>query len=89
MVEAAPTIVFGTGDEAARDWIAMDVLNLLYEFVCGEGVEVVVTGLPELVPGAFEELGGFSFDDSEEGGEGTDFRFAGEEVDVLGHEDEA
>jgi hypothetical protein len=46
------------------------------EFGCGEGVEVVVTGLPEVVAGAFEEFGGFSLEDSEGGGEGMLFRLA-------------
>jgi hypothetical protein len=62
----------------------VDVLDLLDEFLGGEGIEVVVAGLPELLAGAFEEFGGLSFEDSEERGEGAGFRFAGEEVDMLG-----
>jgi hypothetical protein len=27
MVEAAPAVVFGFGDEASRDWVAVDVLD--------------------------------------------------------------
>jgi hypothetical protein len=87
VVEAAPAVVFGTGDEAAGYWVAVDVADFFYELAGGEGVEVVVTGLPELFTAAFEEFGGFAFDDSEEGGEGVSFWFAGEEVNVLGHED--
>lgn len=64
--------------------IPVDVLDLFYEFAGGEGVEVVVARLPELVAGAFEEFGGFSFEDSEEGGQSADLRFAGQEMDVLG-----
>jgi len=87
VVEAAPAVVFGVGDESAVYGVAVDVADLLYELARCEGVEVVVTGLPELFAGAFEEFGGFAFDDSEEGGEGVGFWFAGEEVNVLGHED--
>ena len=71
MIEAAPAVVFGVGDESASDWIAVDVADLLHELARCEGVEVVVTGLPELFAAAFEEFGGFAFDDSEEGGEGV------------------
>jgi hypothetical protein len=56
VVEAAPGPIFGPLDEAALDRIAMDVLELLDEFGLGEDVEVVVTGLPELGAGAFEEF---------------------------------
>jgi hypothetical protein len=87
MVEAAPAVVFGFGDEASGDWVAVDVLDLLFEFAGGEDVEVVVAGLPEVVAGAFEEFGGFAFDDSEGGGEGVGFGFAEEEVEVFGHQD--
>jgi len=64
VVEAAPAIVFWFGDEAASDWVAVDVTDFLYELSRREGVEVVVAGLPEVFAGAFEEFGGFSLDDS-------------------------
>ena len=86
MVEAAPAVVFGFVDEAAGDGIAVDVLDLFDKLAGGEGVEVVVAGLPELFAGAFEEFGRFAFDDTEEGGEGAGFRLVRQEVDVLGHE---
>ena len=69
VVEAAPTVVFRFGDEASGDWVAVDVLNLFYEFGCGENVEVIVARLPEVIAPAFEELGGFSLENSEGGGE--------------------
>ena len=69
MVEAAPAVVFGFGDEASGDWVAVDVLDFLFEFACGEDVEVVIASLPEVVAGAFEEFGGLAFDDSDGGGE--------------------
>ncbi len=87
MVEAAPSVVFGVDDESASDWVAVDVAHLFYELARCEGVEVVVTGLPELFACAFEGYGGFAFDDLEEGGEDASFWLAGEEVNVLGHED--
>ncbi len=69
VVEAAPAIVFGFGDEASGDWVSVDVLDFLFELSVGEDVEVVVAGLPEMFSGTFEEFGGFAFDDSEGGGE--------------------
>ena len=64
MVEAAPAVVFWAGDESSCDWISVDVLDLLNEFAGGEGVEVVIAGLPELLARAFQELGRLSFEDS-------------------------
>jgi hypothetical protein len=87
VVEAAPAVVFGAGDEAAGDGVAVDVADLLYKFGGGEDVEVVIAGLPEVVAVAFEEFGGLSFDDSDGGGEEGVVGFAEEEMDVLGHED--
>jgi hypothetical protein len=57
----APAVVFGFGNETSADWVAVNVLDLLYEFGCGEDVEVVVPRLPEVVSGTFEEFGGFAF----------------------------
>lgn len=100
VVEAAPAVVFRSGDEASCYGLPPQPAScpgtpgfrwmywtLLDEFSGGEGIEVVVPGLPEVVSGAFEEFGGFAFEDSQELGEGADFRFAGEKVDVLGHQD--
>jgi hypothetical protein len=66
VVEAAPAVVFGFGDEASGDGVAVDVLDLFDEFPGGEGVEVVVAILPEPLAVAPEEPGGFAFDDAEE-----------------------
>jgi hypothetical protein len=71
VVEAAPAVVFWTADETASDWIPVNVLGVLGKFSGGESVEVVVARLPELLATAFEEFGGFAFDDTEEGGEGA------------------
>ena len=87
VVEAAPAVVFGAFDQAAGYWVAVDVADFFHEFVGGEDVEVVVTGLPEVFAGAFEEFGGLSLDDSQGGGEGAVWGFGDEEVDVLRHED--
>ena len=38
MVEAAPAVVFGFGDEASRDGVAVDVLDFFFEFAGGEDV---------------------------------------------------
>jgi len=56
VVEAAPAIVFGFGDESSGDRVAVDVLDFLFEFACGEDIEVVVAGLPEVVALVFEEF---------------------------------
>jgi hypothetical protein len=48
VVEAAPAVVLGFRDEASGDWVAVDVLDFLFEFTGSEDVEVVVTGLPEV-----------------------------------------
>jgi hypothetical protein len=85
VVEAAPTVVFGFGDEASGDRITVDVLDFFFELSGGEDVEVVVAGLPEVSVRSFEQFGGLAFDDSEGGGEF--FWFAEEEVDVFGHQD--
>ena len=49
VIEAAPAIVFGFGDQAAGDWIAVDVLSLFAQLFWDRYVEVVITGLPELL----------------------------------------
>jgi hypothetical protein len=87
--ETAPGPVFGILDEPALDGIAVDVLELLYEFGLGDDVEVVITGLPELGAGAFEELGSFALEDADGGCEWAKFWFGQEKVDVLRHEDVA
>src|SRR3981081_378577 len=79
VVEAAPAVVFGLGDEASGDGVAMDVLDFLFEFSRGEDVEVRGAGLPEVAVRSFEECGGLAFDDSEGGGECVVFGFAQEE----------
>ncbi len=56
VVETAPAIVFGFGDYSSGYWVEVDVLDLFYEFGCGEDVEVVVPGLPEMFAAAFEEF---------------------------------
>ena len=70
VVEAAPAVVFGSRDQASGDWIAVYVLDFLFEFAGGEDVEVVVAGLPEVGALALEKFGGLAFDDSDGGGEG-------------------
>ena len=47
VVEAAPAVVFGFGDEATGDGVAVDVADFFFEFSGGEDVEVVVAGLPK------------------------------------------
>jgi hypothetical protein len=69
VVEAAPAVVFGFGDESSCDGVAVDVSDFLFEFSGGEDIEVVVARLPEVIAIVFEELGGLAFDDSEGGGE--------------------
>jgi len=54
VARAAPGPVLGLFDETASNWIAVDVIDLLDEFILREYVEVVVSGLPELGPVAFE-----------------------------------
>jgi hypothetical protein len=87
VIEAAPAVVFGFGDEASGHGVAVDVLDFLFEFACGEDVEVVVPRLPEVIALALEEFGGLAFDDSDGGGEGVFFWFAEEEMGVFGHQD--
>jgi hypothetical protein len=87
VAERAPGIVFGFVHQAACDWVAVDVAELLDEFVVGEDVEIVIAGLPELRARAFEEFRGLPFKNAEGGCERTELRLADEKVDVLGHED--
>lgn len=87
MPEAAPWPVFGFLNEAALDWIAMNVAEFLDEFGMGQDVEVVVAALPELLAVAFETFGGFVFEYVQSDGERVKLRLGDEEVDVLGHED--
>jgi hypothetical protein len=87
VVEAAPAVVLGFGDQASGYRIAMDVADFFYKFASGEDIEIVVAGLPEVVAFAFEEFGGFPLEDPDGGGEDAVFGFAEEKVDVLGHDD--
>ena len=48
VVEAAPGVVFGFGDESPCDWVAVDVLDLFDSLFGRVHVEVVVAALPEL-----------------------------------------
>lgn len=64
--EAAPWPVFGPLNEAALDWIAVDIAELFDEFGMGEDVEVVVAALPELFAVAFETFGGLCFQGAED-----------------------
>jgi hypothetical protein len=77
------------GPPASGYGIAMDVADFFYEFGCGEDVEIVVAGLPEVVAGAFEEFGGLSLENSDGGGEDAVLGFAEKEMNVLGHDDMA
>ena len=54
--EATPGIVFGFGDEATDDGIAMDVTDLFDMFGRREDVEVELARLPEVVERALQEL---------------------------------
>ena len=65
VVEAAPRVVLGFGNEAASDGVSVDVLDFLYELGCGEDIEVVVARLPEVVTGALEKFGRLAFEDSD------------------------
>jgi hypothetical protein len=59
VIEAAPAVVFGIGDEAAFYWVAVDVLELLDVLLHAGDVEVVVAALPELfLIGGFKLAGG-------------------------------
>ena len=86
---AAPWPIFGGFDEAAYDWVSVDVPELLDVLSVGEDVEVVVAGLPELFAVAFEALGGFSLEDTHGVAEELLLRFGEQQVDVLWHEDVA
>ncbi len=57
MAEAAPGPVFGLEHETARDRVAMHISQLLDELVLCQDVEVVVTGLPEVLLVGLEEFG--------------------------------
>jgi hypothetical protein len=89
MAVAAPLPVFWAFNEATCDGIAMEVFELLDVLVMSKDVEVVVAGLPELAMIAFEELGGFRFEDVERCRQGVSSGFGEEQVNVLGHEDVA
>ena len=60
--EAAPGVVFGAGDEASLDRVAMDVADDLGAGFFAGDVAVEVAGLPELVALAFEFAGGALFE---------------------------
>ena len=69
VARAAPGPILRLFDETASDWIAVDVLDLFDEFILREDVEVVVPGLPELEPVAFEKLRCLPLEDAHGGGE--------------------
>ena len=66
MPEAAPWPVFGFLNEAALDWVAVDVAELLDELGLCQDIEVVVAALPELLAVAFETFGGLCFQGAED-----------------------
>src|SRR6185312_6459758 len=87
MAKAAPGPVLGLFDETSLDGVAVQVAQLLHMFLLGKDVEVVVSGLPELGPFAFEYFRCLALEDAECGGERLDFWLGEQQVDVLGHED--
>jgi hypothetical protein len=88
VVEAAPAIVFWLCDQATLYRVAMDVAELFDLFLRTGDIEVVIATLPELLlVGWLEFPGGELLEDLEEGGEGVEGWFVGEQVDMLGHED--
>ena len=48
VVEAAPTVIFGSFCQASFDGVAVDVLELFNVLLVGGDIEVVVAALPEL-----------------------------------------
>ena len=89
VTEAGPGPVFGLLDQTACDRIPVDIAQLFHPLGMGEHIEVVVAGLPELFPRAFEGFGCFALQHANCGGEVVEFRLAQEQVNVLGHEDVA
>jgi len=89
VAETAPWPVFGPGNEASLDGIAVDVFQFFNVLSVGEDVEVVVAGLPELFAVALETLRCFSLQDSHGVAEELLLRFGEQQVDVLWHEDVA
>ncbi len=87
MGEAAPGVVFGAGDEASFDRVAVDVPDDLGAGVFAGDVAVEVAGLPELVVGALELAGGGLLEGLDPLVEQDARGLVDEEVDVLGHED--
>jgi hypothetical protein len=81
---AAPRPIGRVEDEASADGIEVYVVELFLEFGLGVDVEVVVAGLPNFGfgVGAGEGL----FEDLDGCGEGFEFWFGEEEVDVVGHD---
>ena len=85
--EAAPGVVFGAGDEASFDRVAVDITSDLRAGYFAGDVAVEVAGLPELVAGAFEGAGGELLEGLDPLIEQDGRGLVDEEVDVLGHED--
>lgn len=79
--------VFGFHHEAAFNWIAVHVLQLLDPFVVSEDVEIVVAGLPERT---FREASGDrDFQGLQSFRQEIVGRFTDEQVNVLRHDDVA
>ena len=89
VAEAAPWPVFGLFDEAMCDWIAVEVVNLLGEFLLSENVKVVVPSLPELGPVAFEKLQCLPHEDTHGNGVRVELWLAEEKMHMLVHENVA
>lgn len=83
---AAPGPVLGLFGETAGHWIVVDVVDLLDEFILREDIEVVVPGLPELGPVAFEKFRCLSLENTHGGSERVDLWFTEEKMNMLGHE---
>ena len=87
MAVAAPGPIFGLFDQTPRDWVAMDVAELLCDLRLRQDVEVVIAPLPELRAVVFQPLRCLVLENIQRGRKGVDFGLGEQKMDMLRHED--
>ena len=86
MTKTTPPPVLRLLHQTSLNRVAVDVADLLHEFLTRQDIEVVIPRLPKLSPFAFQHLGGLALKDTKCGAKRLRLRFAKKKVNVLRHE---
>jgi len=83
----APRPVFRVFNKAARDWVSVDVLELLGELLLREDIEIVIVELPEACAVAFQLFRSLGLEGTEDAAQWHCRWLAQQQMDVFRHED--